>query len=203
MHGLRAPMPHGFKIPFVAGHTRRMLRLTGGPLPLSALRRSVPQERPSLRPRARQASRHLAFGVEPDVSSKLPFRVTRAKSSSAISSMSTSSRFRSCLAAGAHCVQVDFTEGRLAVKIDPLGDLLHSFVDLNNLALSRFSTEERRRLGVHTCPGGDRDSTHSADIDYADLLPTLLLAARRAQLLYRSRGRARSKAGARDHSRST
>ena len=80
---------------------------------------------------------------------------------------------RSCLAAGAHCVQVDFTEGRLAVKIDPSGDLLHSFVDLNNLALSRFSTEERRRLGVHTCPGGDRDSTHSADIDYADLLPTL------------------------------
>jgi 5-methyltetrahydropteroyltriglutamate--homocysteine methyltransferase len=80
---------------------------------------------------------------------------------------------RNCLAAGAHCVQVDFTEGRLAVKIDPSGDLLHSFVDLNNLALARFSTEERQRLGVHTCPGGDRDSTHSADIDYADLLPSL------------------------------
>jgi 5-methyltetrahydropteroyltriglutamate--homocysteine methyltransferase len=26
---------------------------------------------------------------------------------------------------------------------------------------------------VHTCPGGDRDSTHSADVDYADLLPSL------------------------------
>jgi 5-methyltetrahydropteroyltriglutamate--homocysteine methyltransferase len=26
---------------------------------------------------------------------------------------------------------------------------------------------------VHTCPGGDRDSTHSADVDYADLLPAL------------------------------
>ena len=25
----------------------------------------------------------------------------------------------------------------------------------------------------HTCPGGDRDSTHSADVDYADLLPSL------------------------------
>ncbi|MDP9468722.1 MAG: 5-methyltetrahydropteroyltriglutamate--homocysteine methyltransferase, partial [Chloroflexota bacterium] len=26
---------------------------------------------------------------------------------------------------------------------------------------------------VHTCPGGDGDSTHSADIDYAELLPGL------------------------------
>ena len=39
--------------------------------------------------------------------------------------------------------------------------------------LRRFSAEERRRLGVHTCPGGDHDSTHSADIDYSELLPTL------------------------------
>jgi len=28
-------------------------------------------------------------------------------------------------------------------------------------------------MGVHTCPGGDRDSTHSADVDYAELLPSL------------------------------
>ena len=28
-------------------------------------------------------------------------------------------------------------------------------------------------MGVHTCPGGDHDSTHSADIDYAALLPGL------------------------------
>jgi 5-methyltetrahydropteroyltriglutamate--homocysteine methyltransferase len=80
---------------------------------------------------------------------------------------------RDCLGKGAHSVQVDFTEGRLAVKIDPTGHLLHSFVDLNNLALSRFSAEDRRRIGVHTCPGGDRDSTHSADVDYAELLPSL------------------------------
>ena len=30
-----------------------------------------------------------------------------------------------------------------------------------------------QRIGVHTCPGGDRDSTHSADVDYAELLPSL------------------------------
>ena len=27
---------------------------------------------------------------------------------------------------------------------------------------------------MHVCPGGDRDSTHSADVDYAKLLPDLL-----------------------------
>jgi 5-methyltetrahydropteroyltriglutamate--homocysteine methyltransferase len=80
---------------------------------------------------------------------------------------------RRCLKKGAHMVQVDFTEGRLAVKIDPSGHLLNSFIDLNNLALSRFSPEERRRIGVHTCPGNDFDSTHSADVDYTELLPSL------------------------------
>jgi 5-methyltetrahydropteroyltriglutamate--homocysteine methyltransferase len=74
---------------------------------------------------------------------------------------------------GAYKVQIDFTEGRLAIKIDPSGNLLNSFVDLNNLALSRFSTDERKFLGVHTCPGGDRDSTHSADVDYSQFLPSL------------------------------
>jgi 5-methyltetrahydropteroyltriglutamate--homocysteine methyltransferase len=80
---------------------------------------------------------------------------------------------RRCLKKGAHKVQVDFTEGRLAVKIDPSGNLLSSFIDLNNLALSRFSPEERIRIGVHTCPGNDLDSTHSGDVDYAELLPSL------------------------------
>jgi 5-methyltetrahydropteroyltriglutamate--homocysteine methyltransferase len=59
------------------------------------------------------------------------------------------------------------------VKIGPSGNLLSSFIDLNNLALSRFSPEERKRIGVHTCPGNDFDSTHSADVDYSDLLPSL------------------------------
>ena len=70
-------------------------------------------------------------------------------------------------------MQIDFTEGRFAVKADPTGELLHSFIDLNNLALSRFSPDERRRIGVHTCPGSDLDSTHSGDVDYAELLPSL------------------------------
>jgi hypothetical protein len=80
---------------------------------------------------------------------------------------------RGCLAKGAHKVQIDFTEGRLAMKIDPSGVLLNSFIELINLALSRFSEQERSRIGAHTCPGSDRDSTHSAGVDYAELLPSL------------------------------
>ena len=28
-------------------------------------------------------------------------------------------------------------------------------------------------IGIHTCPGGDCDSTHSGEVPYADLLPSL------------------------------
>jgi 5-methyltetrahydropteroyltriglutamate--homocysteine methyltransferase len=80
---------------------------------------------------------------------------------------------RRCLDAGAHAVQIDFTEARLSLKLDPSGGLLDQFVALNNQVLARFTPPERARLGVHTCPGGDHDSTHSADIDYAGLLPAL------------------------------
>ena len=69
-------------------------------------------------------------------------------------------------------MQIDFTEGRLSLKLDPTGALLRSFVDLINRVVAPFA-HERARLGVHTCPGGDQDSTHSADVDYAALLPTL------------------------------
>lgn len=79
---------------------------------------------------------------------------------------------RGCIERGA-LVQIDFTEARLSVKLDPSKGLLTSFVDLNNRVLERLTSEERARVGVHTCPGGDRDSTHSADVDYADLLPGL------------------------------
>ena len=80
---------------------------------------------------------------------------------------------RRCLQAGAYNVQIDFTEGRLSLKLDPSGGLLRSFIDLNNQVLSRFTEEERKRIGIHSCPGGDHDSTHSADVDYAGLLPAL------------------------------
>ncbi len=85
---------------------------------------------------------------------------------------------RKCFAAGAVRVSIDFTEGRLANKNDPNNPwtgrgMLQQFIDLNNRVLDRFSAEERRNIGIHTCPGGDMDSVHSKDVDYAELLPSM------------------------------
>jgi 5-methyltetrahydropteroyltriglutamate--homocysteine methyltransferase len=79
---------------------------------------------------------------------------------------------RGCLDRGAD-VQIDFTEARLSLKLDPSGGLLNAFVDLNNQVLGTLTDEQRARVGVHTCPGGDQDSTHSADVPYEALLPSL------------------------------
>jgi hypothetical protein len=51
--------------------------------------------------------------------------------------------------------------------------LLPHFIELINRVMARFTAAERRSIGVHTCPGGDRNSVHSADVPYANLLPEI------------------------------
>src|SRR6266704_3388978 len=172
VHGLPNTAPDGFTIPFADGHTRRLSRLTYGPfryrryadryLEVAMRYAHVPVKQAVISPSALS----LMYPAEtiPDYSREQFIEDLLREHETEI---------RRCLKKGAHKVQVDFTEGRLAVKIDPSGNLLNSFIDLNNLALSRFSYDERRRLGVHTFPGNDLDSTHSADVDYAELLPSL------------------------------
>jgi methionine synthase II (cobalamin-independent) len=85
---------------------------------------------------------------------------------------------RRAFGAGAQRVSIDFTEGRLATRADPRNPwtgagMLPHFIELNNRVLDRFTAEERSRIGIHTCPGGDRDSVHSADVPYSDLLPSM------------------------------
>jgi methionine synthase II (cobalamin-independent) len=85
---------------------------------------------------------------------------------------------RKAFDAGAARVSIDFTEGRLATRNDPRNPwtgagLLPHFIDLNNRVLERFTAEERSRIGIHTCPGGDRDSVHSQDVPYVNLLPEM------------------------------
>ena len=173
VHGLPNMAPDGFQILFSDGHTRRLPRLTRGPfryrryadcyLDVAMRYAHVPVKQAVISPSALSlmypAETIRDYSREQFIEDLLSEHETE---------------IRRCLKKGAHKVQVDFTEGRLAVKIDPSGYLLNSFIDLNNLALSRFSPEERRRIGVHTCPGNDFDSTHSADVDYAQLLPSLL-----------------------------
>ena len=172
VHGMANLDAEGFRIPFAAGHTRRMPRLTRGPfryaqhadryLEVAQRHATVPVKQAVISPSA------LSL-LYPD--EELPGYPRERFIDDLLREHET--EVRNCLVKGAHKVQVDFTEGRLAVKLDPSGGLLQSFIELNNLALSRFSAEERLRIGVHTCPGGDRDSTHSADVDYAELLPSL------------------------------
>jgi methionine synthase II (cobalamin-independent) len=90
----------------------------------------------------------------------------------------TEKDIRGAFEAGAVRVSVDFTEGRLATRNDPRNPwtgagMLPHFIELNNRVMDRFSAEERRNIGIHTCPGGDRDSVHSADVPYNDLLPSM------------------------------
>ena len=171
VHGLPNTAPDGFIIPYSDGHTRRLSRLTRGPfryrryadcyLDVAIRYAHVPVKQAVISPSALSL---MYSETIPDYSREQFIEDLLNEHGTEI---------RRCLKKGAHKVQVDFTEGRLAVKIDPSGHLLNSFIDLNNLALSRFSPEERRRIGVHTCPGNDLDSTHSADVDYAELLPSL------------------------------
>jgi methionine synthase II (cobalamin-independent) len=86
---------------------------------------------------------------------------------------------RGCFAAGASRVSIDFTEGRLAFKNDPRNpwtgaQMIDTFVYLISQVVDRFSPEERENIGLHTCPGGDCDSPHSAEVPYSKLLPSLL-----------------------------
>jgi 5-methyltetrahydropteroyltriglutamate--homocysteine methyltransferase len=172
VHGLPNTDPDGFKIPFSAGHVRRMPRLTAGPFRyrrqadsyLDVARRyaHLPIKQAVISPSALSLM-YPAEGIEGYSRDEFIEDLLNEHET----------EIRRCLEKGAAKVQIDFTEGRFAVKLDPSGELLNSFIDLNNLALSRFSAEERAKIGVHTCPGGDRDSTHSAEVDYADLLPSL------------------------------
>ncbi len=170
--GLENLAPDGVTIPFADGHTRRLPRLTAGPFRYRTHAAAYVQE----------ARRHTSLPLKQAVISASALSLLYPADGIAdypreefLTDLvdEAEADIRGCLAAGAYGVQIDFTEARLSVKLDPSRGLLRQFVDLNNRVLDRFSAEERRRIGVHTCPGGDQDSTHSADVDYAELLPDL------------------------------
>src|SRR5512143_436018 len=172
IHGLPTLAPDGVTIPFADGHVRQLPRLTAGPFRYqvhahSYLEAAGRHTRTPLKQAVISASA-LSFLYPPE---GIPGYAREKFLEDLLSEAEED--IRSCLVRGARCVQIDFTEARLSIKLDPGKGLLKSFVDLNNRVLKRFSPAERRRIGVRTCPGGDQDSTHSADVDYAELLPRL------------------------------
>jgi len=163
---------------FADGHNRQLPRLTGGPFryktyAADTLRKSLPMAHTPMK-QAVIAPSMLALLYPLD--SEIPGYSREQFEEDLVSECEKD--IRQAFAAGAARVSVDFTEGRLATRNDARNPwtgrgMLPHFIDLNNRVMARFTAEERSRIGVHTCPGGDRDSVHSADVPYSDLLPSM------------------------------
>jgi len=137
--------PDGFKIPFSAGHVRRMLRLTRGPfryqtyadsyLEVAQRLTRLPVKQAVISPSALS----LMYPAEeiPGYSREQFINELLAEHETEI---------RNCLRKGAHCVQIDFTEARLAIKIDPTGSLqLHRSEQYGPFPIySRGTSQDRR-----------------------------------------------------------
>src|ERR1700704_4489722 len=163
---------------FADGHHRQLPRLTGGPF------RYKTYAADTLAKSIRYATKPMKQAViAPSILALLyPLKeevpgYSRAQFEEDLLN-ETEKDIRQAFAAGAARGAIDFTEGRLATRADPRNPwtgagMLPHFIELNNRVLERFSAEERTRIGLHTCPGGDRDSVHSADVPYSDLLPSM------------------------------
>jgi methionine synthase II (cobalamin-independent) len=163
---------------FADGHNRQLPRLTGGPFryktyAADTLKKSLPMAHTPMK-QAVIAPSMLALLYPLD--SEIPGYTREQFEEDLVGECEKD--IRQAFAAGAARVSVDFTEGRLATRNDARNPwtgrgMLPHFIELNNRVMDRFSAQERARIGIHTCPGGDRDSVHSADVPYSDLLPSM------------------------------
>jgi 5-methyltetrahydropteroyltriglutamate--homocysteine methyltransferase len=171
IHGLATLAPGGVTIPFADGHTRQLPVITAGPFRYATKAYSYLDRARSLTDvplkQAVISASALSLLYPGDGIDGYP---REAFLDDLVAE--AASELRGILERGARA-QIDFTEARLSLKLDPSGGLLGAFVDLNNRVLGELTDDERARVGVHACPGGDQDSTHSADIDYAELMPGL------------------------------
>ena len=163
---------------FADGHNRQLPRLTGGPFryktyAADTLKKSLPMAHTPMKQAVIAPSMlALLYPLDSEVSG-----YTREQFEEDLVG-ECERDIRQAFAAGAARVSVDFTEGRLATRNDARNPwtgrgMLPHFIELNNRVMDRFSAQERTRIGLHTCPGGDRDSVHSADVPYSDLLPSM------------------------------
>jgi methionine synthase II (cobalamin-independent) len=163
---------------FADGHRRQLPRLTGGPLRYKTYAADTLSKSIGLasKPMKQAVIAPSMLALLYPLDNELPGYSRESFEEDLVSECEKD--IRQAFAAGAARVSIDFTEGRLATRADPRNpwtgrNMLPHFIELNNRVLDRFSPEERSRIGIHTCPGGDRDSVHSADVDYNDLLPSM------------------------------
>ena len=144
IHGLSNLNPDGVKIQFADGHVRQLPKLSSGPFRYKTYASSYLQA----------AKKFTRIPIKQAVIS--PSALSLLYPSDGIPNYpqekfiedlvkESVTDIRGCLDHGAHCVQIDFTEGRLAVKLDPSGQLLSSFIALINRVL------DQSRLGLRVC----------------------------------------------------
>ena len=172
LQGMQNLSPDGIVIPFADGHSRQLPKITSGPFKYQVYSDTYLQKAKQLTSLPVKQAVIAVSAISLIYPGEGIEGYSREEFINDLVNEAVTDIRRS-LEKGAHVVQIDFTEARLSLKLDPSGALLRSFIDLNNLVLGRFTRDERKRIGVHSCPGGDRDSTHSADISYSGLLPLL------------------------------
>jgi methionine synthase II (cobalamin-independent) len=163
---------------FADGHNRQLPRLTGGPFRYQTYAADTLEKSINLanRPMKQAVIAPSMLALLYPLDAEVPGYSREAFEQDLVAECERD--IRQAFAAGAARVSIDFTEGRLATRNDPRNpwtgrNMLPHFIELNNRVLDRFSAQERTKIGLHTCPGGDRDSVHSADVPYSDLLPSL------------------------------
>jgi 5-methyltetrahydropteroyltriglutamate--homocysteine methyltransferase len=172
LEGLTNLHPQGVVIPFADGHTRQLPCLAAGPFRYASYAdRYLSRARKMTTIPLKQAVISVSALSLLYPPSGLPDYPREMFLDDLVDE--AGSDIRRCLNAGAYSVQIDFTEARLSLKLDPSGAVLNQFIELDNRVLDQFPATLRSRIGVHTCPGGDQDSTHSADVSYSSLLPSL------------------------------
>ena len=125
-------------IPFADNHTRQLPKITGGPFRYQTYSNAYLEK----------AKQFTSLPVKQAVISASALSLLYPQEGIADYSQEqfindlldeAEADIRRSLNSGAHNVQIDFTEARLSLKLDPSGGLLKSFIDLNNKVLSSFT----------------------------------------------------------------
>ncbi|HLF36012.1 MAG TPA: hypothetical protein VI583_17345, partial [Cyclobacteriaceae bacterium] len=129
IHGLKNLAPEGVVIPFADGHTRQLPKLTKGPFNYATYADSYLEK----------AKKYSSLPVKQAVISCSAISLlypqegidgySREQFINDLINEAVSD-IRKCLKSGAYNVQIDFTEARLALKLDPGKQLLASFIEL-------------------------------------------------------------------------
>ena len=200
LDGASGLAPDGVVVPFADGHTRQLPRLATGPFRYAthavtyltkAKRLTTSPVKQAVISASALSLLYPAAGIDGyPRETFIADLVTEATAD-----------IRQCLDQGADTVQIDFTEGRLSLKLDPSGGVLDQFIALNNQVLDRFSPARAAAYRGSHVPGRRSRLDAQCGRGLRRASPGALSTARRAVL--RAAGeRARSGTRAPDHPRS-